>query len=64
VQTSQKERVISLVRCKKEGMLLQPLHWRCVECVIHHERGVHEEQHSCVWHEEQHSCVWHEEAIL
>jgi len=32
------------VRCKKEGMLLQPLRWRCVECVIHHERDVREEQ--------------------
>jgi len=25
-------------------MLLQPLRWRCVECVIHHERDVREEQ--------------------
>jgi len=25
-------------------MLLQPLRWRCVECVIHHEWDVHEEQ--------------------
>ena len=24
--------------------LLQPLHWHCVDCVIHHERDVHEEQ--------------------
>ena len=24
--------------------MLQPLRWRCVECVIHHERDVHEEQ--------------------
>ena len=24
--------------------LLQPLCWRCVECAIHHERDVHEEQ--------------------
>jgi len=23
---------------------LQPLRWRCVECVIHHERDVREEQ--------------------
>jgi len=28
--------------------LLQPLRWRCVECVIHHERDVCEEQHSGV----------------
>jgi len=26
-------------------VLLQPLRWRCVECVIHHERDVREEQH-------------------
>ena len=24
--------------------MLQPLHWLCVDCVIHHERDVHEEQ--------------------
>ena len=39
---TQKERAIGAVRCKKEGMLLQPLHWCCVECVIHHERDVRE----------------------
>ena len=33
------------VRSKKEGMLLQPLRWRCAECAIHHERDVREEQH-------------------
>jgi len=27
----QKERAIGAVRCKKEGMLLQPLRWRCVD---------------------------------
>jgi len=27
------------------GMLLQPLCWRCGDCVIHHERDVREEQH-------------------
>jgi len=27
-----------------EGMLLQPLRWRCVDCVIHHERDEREEQ--------------------
>jgi len=26
-------------------VLLQPLDWRCVECAIHHERDVREEQH-------------------
>ena len=25
-------------------VVLQPLRWRCVECVIHHERDVHEKQ--------------------
>ena len=25
--------------------VLQPLGWRCVECAIHHERDVREEQH-------------------
>jgi len=25
-------------------MLLQPLRWRCIDCVIHHERDVREEQ--------------------
>jgi len=24
--------------------VLQPLRWRCVECAIHHERDVREEQ--------------------
>jgi len=44
VQPSHKERAIGVVRCKKEGMLLQPLWWCCVDCVIHHERDVREEQ--------------------
>ena len=43
VKPSQKERAIGAVRCKKEGMLLQPLQWRYVECVIPHERDVREE---------------------
>jgi len=25
-------------------MLLQPIRWRCIVCVIHHERDVREEQ--------------------
>ena len=45
VQPPHKERAIGAVCCKKEGMLLQSLRWCCVDCVIHHERGVHEEQH-------------------
>ena len=44
VQPWLKERAIGAVRCKKEGMLLQPLRWHYVECVIHHERDVREEQ--------------------
>jgi len=44
VQPLHKERAIVVVRCKKEGMLLQPLRWCCVDCVIHHERGVRKEQ--------------------
>jgi len=43
-QGSDKERAIGVVRCKKEGMLLQPLRWCSVDCVIHHERDVREEQ--------------------
>ena len=45
VQPSHKERAIGAVRSKKEGMLLQPLRWHCVDCVTHHERDVREEQH-------------------
>ena len=30
--------------CKYFKVLLQPLWWRCVECVIHHEQDVREEQ--------------------
>jgi len=44
IQPSHKERAIGVVRCKKEGMLLHPLRWCCVDCVIHHERDVREEQ--------------------
>jgi len=28
----------------KNFRVLQPLRWRCVECVIHHQRDVREEQ--------------------
>jgi len=42
MQPSQKECAIGAVRCKKEGMLLQPRSLRCVECVVHHERDVRE----------------------
>jgi len=41
--TFTKKCVIGAVHCKKEGMLLQPLGWRCVECAIHHERDVRDE---------------------
>jgi len=37
------KRAIAVVRCRKEGMLLQPLRWRCVDCVVHHERDMREE---------------------
>ena len=43
--TLSKKCAIGVVRCKKEGMLLQPLRWRCAECAIRHEWDVHEEQH-------------------
>ena len=43
VQPSHKKRAIGVVRCKKEGMLLQPLRWCCVDCVVRHERDVREE---------------------
>jgi len=56
VQLSHKERAIGAVRCKKEGMLLQPLRWCCVDCVIHHERDVREEQH--------YTYTWREQAII
>jgi len=36
-------------------VLLQPLRWFCVDCVIHHERDVREEQH--------HIYMWCEQAI-
>ena len=41
VQPLHKERAIGVVRCKNEGILLQPLRW-C--CVVWFERDVHEEQ--------------------
>ena len=55
-QPSCKERAIGTVRCKKEGMLLQPLRWCCPKCVIRHERDVPEGQH--------HTYMWHEQAII
>jgi len=55
-QPSEKERAIEAVRCKKEGMLLQPLRWCCVKCVIHHERDVREEQHQ--------TYMWRKQAII
>ena len=36
-------------------LVLQPLQWCCVDCVIHHERDVREEQH--------HTYMWREQAI-
>jgi len=37
-------------------VLLQPLRWCCVDCVIYHERDVREEQH--------HTYMWREQAII
>jgi len=34
VQPSQKECAIGAVHCKNEGMLLEPLSWRCIESVV------------------------------
>jgi len=56
VQPSHKECAICAVRCKKEGILLQPLWWCCVDCVIHHEQDVREEQH--------HTYTWRKQAII
>ena len=36
--------------------LLKPLQWYCVDCVIHHERDVREEQHQ--------TYMWREQAII
>jgi len=44
VKPSQIERAIGAVHCKTQGMLLQPLRWHCVDCVIHHEWDVRKEQ--------------------
>jgi len=40
----------------KSLVVLQPLRWCCVKCVIHHERDVPEEQH--------HTYTWREQEIL
>ena len=31
-------------RLLRSSVMLQPLRWRCVDCMIHHERDVREEQ--------------------
>ena len=38
------------------SLLLQPLRWCCIDCVIHHERDMREEQH--------HRYMWREQAII
>ena len=38
------------------SLVLQPLRWCCIDCVIHHERDVREEQHR--------TYVWCEKAII
>ena len=45
-----------LVKLSHKLVLLQPLRWCCVDCVIHHERDVREEQH--------HRYMWREQAII
>jgi len=52
VQTSQKKHAISAVHCKKEGMLLQPLRWRCAESAVHHERNVRSTTPIYKWREQ------------
>ena len=37
--------------------MLQPLHWRCIKCAIHHEQDVREEQHPYIY-------MWREQAII
>ena len=39
-----------------DEMVLQPLRWCCLDCVIYHERDVREEQH--------HTYMWGEKAII
>ena len=41
--------VSCLVVKESQILLLQPLRWRCVECVIHHERDVREERHPYIY---------------
>jgi len=38
------------------SVVLQPLRWCCVDCVIPHERDVRKEQH--------HTYMWREQAII
>ena len=45
--------LIFLVIYNKVCLLLQPLRWCCVDCVIHYERDVREEQrHTYMWREQ------------
>ena len=43
-------------RAQSTMVLLRPLRWCCVDCVIHHERDVREEQH--------YTYMWREQAII
>ena len=50
-------RVTAIITFPSLGyVVLQPLRWCCVDCVIHHERDVREEQHQ--------SYMWREQAII
>ena len=41
-------------------VLLQPLRWCCVKCLIHHERDAREEQHhTYMWREQEIEWSWH-----
>jgi len=39
---------IGTVRYKTEGMLLPIIRWRLHECVVQHERNVHEQRQPCI----------------
>jgi len=57
IQPSHKECAIGVVCCKKEEMFLQPLRWRCVDCVIHHEWDMRKEQQYIQY-------AWRKQAII
>ena len=54
-ENTQKGEILHIWAANRLAML-QPLRWCCVDCVIHHERDVREEQH--------HTYMWREQAII